>query len=353
MVDAEVITLPKICQTFPQLEEPQVLRENVLQTLDTVFKAGTDVVTVEGPDGIGRTTLLAQFALRYPNNSLSLFLSSTSRWTSDPLLLKLDLCNQLHWALYKEEIANLSMIDDSFLGTHIFSLQKQMRRTGEPFYIVIDGLNEIPAGQEGHRKAILELLPLGRAGFKFIFSASSDLRFTEQSKPYILTSFSIEETKRFFAGSALDSDTIADIHKLCRGIPGHLASAKRLLKSGLAPSDFVVSMSDRLVDLFNLEWNRVDTDNNRQLLLLSLIAFDNKPRTLEELSRIANISTAETDNLLKELGFLEIREPAGDVRYVSDTFQRFAAHKLSQHKRAAHELIIDFLKATPEALRTR
>ena len=60
MVDATLMDLTAVCHGFPEVSD-QVERENILDAIDTVFEGNTSTVIVEGEEGIGKTSLLAQF----------------------------------------------------------------------------------------------------------------------------------------------------------------------------------------------------------------------------------------------------------------------------------------------------
>jgi ABC-type taurine transport system ATPase subunit len=65
MSEARVLDLTSICRCFPDSPSPEVCRDNLLDTIGKIFE-NIDVVVVEGEEGIGKTTLLAQFAGKYP-----------------------------------------------------------------------------------------------------------------------------------------------------------------------------------------------------------------------------------------------------------------------------------------------
>ncbi len=53
------------CSSFPESPKLEVPRTNVIDTIEDIFKNDVQVVVVEGEDGIGKTTLLSQFARRH------------------------------------------------------------------------------------------------------------------------------------------------------------------------------------------------------------------------------------------------------------------------------------------------
>jgi hypothetical protein len=172
MGEEEVMDITVVSRSFPQTLHPQVYRENILDTIDTIFEGDTQLLVIEGGEGIGKTMLLTQFAKKYPNQTFSLFIKPTSHWTYDPSFLLLDLCSQIYWALYQKELHELNQIDDGFLRVSIFHLQSRTRR--KPYYFLIDGLEDIPEEESHVREAILEMLPFGLSGFRFLLTG--DLR---------------------------------------------------------------------------------------------------------------------------------------------------------------------------------
>jgi hypothetical protein len=81
------------CLTFPVLHEPTIERENILGQIDRWFlNDKVQLVTFDGEEGMGKTTLLAQFCLRHPKHCLSLFIGPSGSHASSPEYLRQDLC---------------------------------------------------------------------------------------------------------------------------------------------------------------------------------------------------------------------------------------------------------------------
>lgn len=137
MSKVEVMDLTVVCRSFPESPNFEIRREHLLDTIDKIFEGGTHLIVVEGVEGIGKTTLLAQYAKRYPYHALSLFIRPSSRLAYDPEYLKLDLSEQIHWILYKE-IFDSKLEDESFLHTQLPILQKRAQKSFKPFYFIID-----------------------------------------------------------------------------------------------------------------------------------------------------------------------------------------------------------------------
>ena len=60
----EIMSLPNICSNFPKDVISEITRDNFLVTLDQMMKQ-YDLIIIEGREGIGKTTLLKQFAQKH------------------------------------------------------------------------------------------------------------------------------------------------------------------------------------------------------------------------------------------------------------------------------------------------
>ena len=92
MTNIEVMNLTNICRNFPTTIIHEITREHLLDTIDRIFNSGVNIVFVEGMEGIGKTTLLAQYAKRYPDEALSMFIKPTTRYSYDPELIRPIFC---------------------------------------------------------------------------------------------------------------------------------------------------------------------------------------------------------------------------------------------------------------------
>jgi len=87
----EVMDLTTICHSFPQMPELLIPRDNLLNTVERMFGGDIELVMIEGEEGLGKTTLLAQFAQWHPNRTFSIFIKAASRFGYDPATVRYDL----------------------------------------------------------------------------------------------------------------------------------------------------------------------------------------------------------------------------------------------------------------------
>ena len=80
----EVTDLPLVCQSVPGLPVPLIPRDNILDTIERMFEGEIELVAIEGGEGFGKTTILAQFARRHLDHTFSVFIRPVSRLGYDP-----------------------------------------------------------------------------------------------------------------------------------------------------------------------------------------------------------------------------------------------------------------------------
>ena len=302
MSKAEVMDLTVVCRSFPDTPDSEVRRENLLDTIDTIFGGETRLIVVEGSEGIGKTILLSQFAKRHPHHVLSLFIRPSSRLAYAPEYLKLVLLSQqLHWALH-QEVLNVETVDEALLRTQLISLQKRAHRNRENYYFIVDGQVDIPLEDSQLQELVLkDILPLGLSGFCFLLSGdlqqlSGSLHRSVRSKSFPVPTFFLDETLKYLADLNLPRESIEDVSRLCRGLPGNLASVRRMLQAGTDMQSLLEKEPSKLPDFLAIEWREVKTADAASRMLLAVIAYARTAYSVEGLARIlgANASLIES-----------------------------------------------------------
>jgi len=107
--NAEAVQNWNFSRDFPEIGPDLIDRPHFLETIAEVLNQETRIVFLEGDEGDGATTTLAQFCLKHPTHSFSLFIKPASRFAYSPDYLRLALAEQLYWyvngtALNKETL---------------------------------------------------------------------------------------------------------------------------------------------------------------------------------------------------------------------------------------------------------
>ncbi|NIK75040.1 hypothetical protein FHS15_000138 [Paenibacillus castaneae] len=353
MALAEIMDLTVACLSFPSLPTDMVWRDNLLDTIESLFEDGHQNVILEAKEGFGKTIFLGQLATRHPNKTLSLFIRPNNMYGYDPSIIKYDLCNQLQWILYKEEIKDFSNVDDTALKMKLFELHKRLRRNKDRFFFIIDGLEDIPKENEYIKELIIEMLPLGYESFKFVFASKNGsiiklLDNKVETKGFPLSGFSIDETKLLYHNNSITEDSIKELHKICKGIPGKLSAVKRNINSGLDTERIIFELHNQFVDLYELEWRQIDETNDKLIELLSITALDRKLNDISFYSKLLDIDAKVIEGFIDSISFLELNN-SKQVTFLSEEIQKFAAKKLAHNKQHVHDLLISFFLNDPES----
>jgi len=346
-MDLTVMSLTAISRGFPSIPVAEVVRDNFLDTIDSIF-LDRPIVTVEGPEGIGKTTLLAQYARRSPDTSISLFIQPLSRLSYAADYIRLVLLEQIHWILAKAPLL-AETIHDTELATQIPILQKRALRGKTSFTFVIDGLEDIPVDDVRSLETILrDILPLGFSGFRFLLSGdltrlSSVFGKSLPAKSFPLPPFSLDDTIKYLADLQRDTQAVEDLRRLCKGVPGHLAVVRRLLLTGTSVDQLLDEDLSGLPDFLAVEWNSLRAAPPDERLLLAIVAFGRKPYTLRELAAIAGRTTEDVHALVHRASVLTVEPPSGSVTFVSNAHRQYAVRALRDNRDAATDLIIQNL----------
>jgi hypothetical protein len=350
---AEVVDLTTFAPNFPYRPTCEVGRDHILHTLQTLLSRDIGVVTLEGEDGIGKTTILAQFARSLPNNTISVFIRADDRSSYDADTIQRSLLDQVYWACNNERLP-WSDVPRAELNQLYGDLQRRARRKGVPHYFVVDGIGDLGERSPATVTSMLEFLPIDREGFKFIFTGeislyASHLPASVTIKSFPLVEFSLDETLKYLADVVHERALAQDIHKISRGLPGRLADVRRATRAGIALPDCLNALSKSESNLFFLEWQRLDKSDDCLRKLLAILSHDEKRHTVVSASELAGIPAADAKVLIESIAFLNtgIR---GEVFFASDAFRRFVADQLRALKNWVHKTNIKRLLSRPDSV---
>lgn len=352
MTHAELAGTTHVNATFPALPSNCLNRDHVLDQLEDIFATGYDTILVDGPEGSGKTSLLALFARRHAMTSISAFVRASSRFGHDPDIIQSELSNQIHWIVFGTQLPHDASVDAVRYRDLLGRLQRHIRARNIVCYFILDGLDELPDTTSHVAPILIDELPFGYYNCRFIISPG---RFAPlilqrkglQVKEYWPPNLSGPEIVDFFAPQELTRDDLSDLHRIARGVPGKLASVRRLLQRGKSLTALV--QGDNSQDIFSTEIRQIDDLADDDRLMVTIIAVDPVSRTVGELAAITTRDVGDLTERLTRLTFLELNPTNHQVTFVSEVLRTLARRRLSSLERRAHEQILTFVLADPES----
>jgi hypothetical protein len=354
---AKPVDLTDICSTFPEKPENEVQRDNMSSTLFSMMKNNLEIVVVEGEEGGGKTTLLAQFARLHGSHTFSIFVRDASRYAWDPIMVAENLHEQIQFALGNPPVRQHAETDiRTLLRTSIRELHRKANQEKAPYYFMVDGLDEIPAEASTEVQQIIECLPIGLSTFRFLLSGSSE-KLTQfrpgqaAMKSWRLPPFSLDETAKYFNDIPGSADFLQTIYKASgKGTPGKLAAIRRLCQGSAGGAKEVLSnLSDHAPDLLEKEWSPVAKAPDQMHLALAALCFDNRQHNVETLATFCGMEKAKLEQFIDSCTFLQHGSTKDrEITFVS-YFKRFAAKKLEARRREVLGMAISQLMKQPES----
>jgi MoxR-like ATPase len=342
------LDLTSECASFPDQLENEIVRTEFLDSIDDVLRGDANVLILDGPDGIGKTTICSQFARRHKSVALSLFIQPSNRMCADPTYLHHDLCCQVHLAITKQVFQGDSF-PENYLLTKLPILQRLSRKMRQPLLFVVDGISELIDADLPTRQFVLqELLQIGAPGFRFVLTGdpAALLPFMKTVPNYrsqIITRLPWRDVEAYLSDAALPPALLKEIETVCKGNPGRLAQVRRILRSGITADSLADRLQEAIPDLFRVEWEPVRSLPQSSKLLLAIIAHDPFPRTIEQLASIVKEPLGDVTATVSQLSFLKIDPQTGAIAYATESLRRFAADQLRAREPQAISAVIDQL----------
>ena len=332
--------LHALCTTFPPTPECEIRRDHLLETFERVFAGNVDLLVLEGDEGIGKTTLLAQFAKHYPERTISSFVTPMRRYGYDASVLREDYSAQILSVVDPRRIFSPEDGRDGVLQSLIQKLKRRQKR--DKYYFLLDGLTDI--ADPYVVREVARFLPIGN-GFPVIVSGEArllppELRDGEQTKTTQAVNFSFAEVQQYLSNLDLSETDIRKIYQQCgRGIPANLASVRRSLLAGVA---FDQLKGRDIRDLYQTEWRHTVVDDITEQMV-AIVAHSRHRLTVKSVSEMLGIGEQVVSTRLDRIRFLQVDPQSSHVSFVSRAFADFASEKHSETKAAIIDVLVEHL----------
>ncbi len=331
------VDLAAISSSFPPAPLHPLNRDNYLASIEKLLDGSFDAVFLDGETGVGKTTLIAQFATRNASNTVSLFIAPSSSWTRDYTFIRLELLKQFSFLIDGPAAAReVDPNDDRQLPrlyTRATTIPK-LRQTG--VFIAIDGLDSVAEDRAEFAEFVFSLLPKNLRPFKFLLSGDpsryhvASVRNLRRKTLEVLPFAPAESAEYVVSMGGTDTQAVA-IHDLTAGMPIRLEGIARLVASGV-PLEELTGRRDlqSLGSICELEWERYGPSTEDARRLLAVLVVDRRRATSAHLARVMRQAPKRVAELLGGMPFVA-HDPDNDTwRFASEAHLEHASLQLGQ-----------------------
>jgi hypothetical protein len=335
----------------------ELVREHIIATISQDFSNGKNVVLIDGEEGIGKTTILRQFAEHFPANTFATFINPVRGLASPDDFVLHDLYYQFRIFVANVDDSIVSNIDEEKFLSMSYNVQREQKKRKATCYFIIDGLEFVE--DELIVKKILKLIPFGIAGIRVLLSdvdnyVGSKIPHSNSIFPFSLRlfPFTVDEMKLVFGAN--DTLILDDWRRIWQaannGVPGKLKDIFRILATnGYSPEELFDDL-DQINTLYEIDWRKFQTINDDLLnQIAALIALDDKIYTKDYLAKLLNIDEVDVANAVGKVSFLVI-SANGEIQFTSNANRSFFARKLSNFKAFVDQKNIEYLLKNQETL---
>jgi len=316
---------------FPK--ENLVDRQSFIETIERMFSE-VQVVFLEGEEGFGTTTTAAQFCISYPERAFGLFIKPSSRTTYSPDYLRLTLAEQIIWFLDREEMKEDSIGPVEFRKI-IIRLGRKITRKN-PVYFVVDGLQKIQSDEHVIEEIFRDILPIWQDNIKFLICGKQDSfehYIADISCKYIhQLTLSSQEVQRFMLPFPIDGNDVRTLHSLCQGVPGRLASVRRLMQGGMSLNEILSATPEKFPSFVKLEFSPVEDLSKMARKILATITFSGRQFNRNQIIELTGATDLDIIEVLNSCHFIIENETEKKIDFVSDAHRRFASTLLAASK---------------------
>ncbi|MEO8839699.1 MAG: NACHT domain-containing protein, partial [Herbaspirillum sp.] len=354
MTDRTVGSVDKIqivSHELPYISPDAVERTHVLDTIAQIASDDAPVVFVEGEAGCGSTTLMAQFCIYQKEKCFYLFVKPASRFSYSLDYLRLLLAEQFASYLGKE-LSTDQAVDVGLYDALLLAVKKKKGK--QPVFFVIDGLQQVPDTERSVLKSIFtEVLPIGVQGFRFLITVRKEtferLLAGVKSKNYQVQKMSDPESRKILFDIDISELNLKKILKVCRGLPGRLASVRRIIKNDSDAEKLLSASLNNYPDFISIELQVLDDLTDRQKLFLALLSYSRYPLSRQHLLDLSGASESEASEISEKCQFVTLQDDSPYSDFESETYRIYADRKLENFRGQALNLQIEYLANNPSS----
>ncbi|MEZ8971274.1 hypothetical protein AB6E36_12335 [Vibrio cyclitrophicus] len=324
------------------LHEKNVIRKDQIRTI-YLYLQKEQLVYIEGPENIGKTTLLKQIVSDRNFECISIFIDEydceyvTENDIYKDIYLQSRVLTGQYCSSDKDNIVNREVYTSSMSSFNYY-----LREKNKSILFVLDGFDKLNEKNPTVAKEVLGSLTANKSA-KYIISTNDidikDYIYLRDPRSFPLTVMSEQEAKELLP--TLTKDELEDVINSFGTMPDKLSIVARLLDENKAIDDILQNTDTDTDTLYDAEWKHA-IKNEIQEKITGYIAFSNGKLSINDLSQCVNVQPIEIEQEVNNISFINITDDA--IHFVSDGFKKYARIKLDSQKLSYLEVIISLVE---------
>lgn len=339
-VSAEIVDMFYYSDTKPSPVANEIIRKSEL-ALCTSRLESNNVLCLYGEEGVGVTTVLAQFAKQHSDCCVSYFYNGFDLMLLNTEVMERSIVDQLCWYVNDTgDFYDEANAEGETMQTLWTRLYRKIRRFNKPLYFVFDGLDNIPAEKKESVKRLLEKMPWANGRFIFsgkkdkikeIIPSNSKLTISE----YEIITFGEADVKDYFrkADSNITEDELCQLCEITRR-QGHRMEVvlHRYIEKGRL-KELLDYNATADIDLYEEDFNHIFAGEDAQTIdFFTLLTYSDFPLQVSVAAAILSVSEDEFIELIhRHKEYTRISE-FQICTIASEGFHKYLRRKLQSFK---------------------
>lgn len=333
------LTLPiSFSLNFPDELPNEIFRESVIATISRQFDSGKQFICIECEEGMGKTTVLKQFAERYQQSAFASFINPIRGVILPQDFVLHDLHEQLDLYGNAGVQQHSTNIDVEKYSNTLFLAKRQQKKKRDILYFIVDGLEYVH--DDASLEKIIKLLPIGDQGVKVLVSGNAArieklIAGRAAIQQLTLFSFTIDESAKVFDESQKYSkeDLRLVWQAANEGQPGKLRDLFRLVaEQKRSVSDFLSDLEQMSV-IYEVDWKRLnEIDDDMLNRIVAFTALDDRIYTVNSLAKLFDCDDVEITKAIEQVSFLRILINS-EIEFTAHASRQFFAKKLADYRK--------------------
>ena len=352
IAESTILDMFYYSDTKPCAISNEIIRKEILALCEKRL-ADDNVLCLYGDEGVGVTTVLAQFAREHGRNCVSYFCDGLDIMLMDTDVMEHSVVDQLYWYAYgADEFFDIRDAERENMISLWPSVYRKIKRSDKPLYFVFDGFDNIPPEKVEGIKRFLEKMFWNNGRFIFagkkeniqnIIPSSSKLSISE----YEIIPFGDADVKDFFRKSVpgIREEELMALCDITRGFGSRMETVlNRHIKKGKL-KELVESNTTGTTDLYDADFHHIfDGNDSLTLDFFALLTYTEFPLQVPVAAAILALSENDFIGLVeRHREFVQV-DKTGICTLVQEGFHKYLKRQLKSMKQTIELKILHVLQ---------